>query len=90
MDDARLYSLCLDARLYGTTAGALGRGKLVFGNMLISNAVITIGKKKIKIGADVGDKEPDGPKLDLAPSKYKLVLQVAGKAGPERGRGGQG
>lgn len=56
-----------------------GQAKLVFGNMLKSNAVITVGKKKIKIGAGVGDKEPDGPKLDLAPGKYKLVLQVPGK-----------
>jgi len=56
-----------------------GQAKLVFGNMLKTSAVVTIGKQKVKIGAGVGEKAPDGPKLDLAPGKYKLVLQVSGK-----------
>lgn len=65
-----------------TKAGLLprpGQAKLVFGNMLKTNAVIVVNKKKIKIGAGVGDKAPDGPRLDLPPGKYKVVLQLPGK-----------
>ncbi len=56
-----------------------GQAKVMFGNTLTSSAVITVNKKKIKIGAGVGAKEPNGPSLDLPPGKYKIQLSVAGK-----------
>jgi hypothetical protein len=56
-----------------------GQAKVVFGNTLKSGVVISVNKKRIKLGADVGAKEPNGPKLDLAPGKYKIKLSVPGK-----------
>jgi catechol 2,3-dioxygenase-like lactoylglutathione lyase family enzyme len=56
-----------------------GQAKVMFGNILNSNVVITIHKKKIKVGAGVGGKEPNGPSLDLPPGKYKIQLSAPGK-----------
>jgi len=57
-----------------------GQSKLMFGNMLDKEAVIVIDKRSVKIGAGVGaSKEPNGPKLDLAPGKYRYTLRVAGQ-----------
>lgn len=57
-----------------------GHAKLLLGNMLDSDAVVTIGKKSIKVVAGVGAKAPDGPTMDLAPGKYKYALKTAGGA----------
>ena len=56
-----------------------GQAKVVFGNTLKSGVVITVNKKKIKLGAGVGAEKPDGPKLDLAPGKYKFLVSLPGK-----------
>src|SRR5690606_27666949 len=46
-----------------------GQAKLLFGNLTESEAVVTVHKKKIRIGAGVGAKNPDGPTIDLPPGK---------------------
>lgn len=56
-----------------------GRTRLLFGNMLEQEAVLTIGKHTVKVGAGLGAKKPDGPTLDLAPGKYTYTLRVPGQ-----------
>jgi catechol 2,3-dioxygenase-like lactoylglutathione lyase family enzyme len=56
-----------------------GQAKVVFGNTLKSSVVITVQKKRIKLGAEVGAEKPNGPKLDLPPGKYKFVVALPGK-----------
>jgi len=56
-----------------------GQAKVVFGNTLKSGVVITVNKKRIKLGANVGAEKPNGPKLDLAPGKYKFMVTLPGK-----------
>lgn len=55
-----------------------GQARLLFGNALGSEAVITINKKTIKIAAGAGSKGPDGPSLDLPPGQYTYSLKAAG------------
>jgi hypothetical protein len=56
-----------------------GQVKVLFGNMLGTEAIVTINNKTIKVGAGVGAKRPDGPTLDVPPGKYKYSLKVPGK-----------
>jgi hypothetical protein len=56
-----------------------GQVKVLFGNMLGTDAVVTINNKTIKVGAGVGAKAPDGPTLDIPPGKYKYSLKLPGK-----------
>jgi hypothetical protein len=56
-----------------------GQAKVVVGNMLKAPAVVTINERDIKIGPETGDREPNGPRLDLPPGKYKVRLRVRGK-----------
>ncbi len=56
-----------------------GQGKLVFGNVLDSEAEITVNKRTVKVGPGVGAKKPDGPMLDLAPGRYEVSFRSAGK-----------
>ncbi len=58
-----------------------GRTKLLIGNILDKEAVITIAGKTIKVPAGAGSKGPDGPTLDVAPGKYPYKLKGAGSAG---------
>ena len=52
--------------------------KLVIGNPMPMEAVVTINKQAIKVAAGVGAKAPDGPTLDLAPGKYKFSIKLPG------------
>ena len=52
---------------------------MLFGNILDTDATITIENKTIKVAAGVGAKRPDGPSLDLPPGKYSYSLKVPGK-----------
>ena len=56
-----------------------GQAKIMFGNTLGAEAVITINKQTIKIAAGAGSKAADGPKLDLPPGKYKIAVKMAGQ-----------
>jgi hypothetical protein len=56
-----------------------GQARVMFGNTLGAEAVITINKQNIKVAAGAGSKGPDGPKLDLAPGKYKISVKMAGQ-----------
>lgn len=56
-----------------------GQGRIIFGNMVQAEAVITINKQIVKVGAGVGQKKPDGPSLDLPPGKYKFSAKTAGQ-----------
>jgi hypothetical protein len=55
-----------------------GQAKLLFGNALGSEVVITINRKTIKIAAGAGKNGPDGPTLNLPPGKYTYSLKMAG------------
>jgi hypothetical protein len=56
-----------------------GQAKLLLGNVLGAEAVLTINKQTIKVAAGAGAKGPDGPKLDLPPGKYKIAFKIAGQ-----------
>lgn len=56
-----------------------GKTKLVFGNILEQDAVLTIDKTKVKIGAGLGGKKADGPTLEIAPGKHTYSLKVSGR-----------
>ena len=56
-----------------------GTTKLIMGSFIDQDAVITINKRSITVGAGVGKDAPNGPSLDLAPGKYRYTLKVAGK-----------
>jgi hypothetical protein len=56
-----------------------GKTKLIFGNFLERDAVLTIGKTQVKIPAGRGAEKPDGPTLDIAPGKHTYSLQVPGQ-----------
>ena len=53
-----------------------GQAKVMIGNMLKVPASITINKKTIKVGPEVGAKKPNGPSLDLPPGKYKVGVAL--------------
>jgi hypothetical protein len=65
-----------------------GQAKVLFGNMLPTDAVVTINKKTVKVAAGAGFKGPDGkppelvpgkdPILDLAPGKYAYSIKLTG------------
>lgn len=78
-----IVKLALRNRAGAQKAGVLpkvGKAKLLLGNVTEADAVVTIDKKSIKVGAGVGAKAPDGPTLDLTPGKYKYALKAAGAA----------
>lgn len=78
--DVTTVHLTLRKQADATKAGMLpkaGQSKLLFGNILPSEAVITINKQTVKVGAGVGAKGPDGPTLDLPPGKYKYSFKAA-------------
>jgi hypothetical protein len=56
-----------------------GQAKVIVGNTVKSPAVITIANKTIKVGPEVGAREPNGPSLDLPPGKYKATVRIGGK-----------
>lgn len=58
-----------------------GQAKLLFGNAMPSEAVITIEKQTVKIPPGAGTKGPDGPTLDIAPGKYKYSFKAGSMPG---------
>lgn len=73
--------LTLRKQADATKAGMLpkaGQSKLLFGNVREQEAVITINKQTVKVGAGVGSKGPNGPTLELPPGKYKYSFKAAG------------
>jgi hypothetical protein len=55
-----------------------GKAKLMLGNMLPADAVVTIKGKKIRVKAGAGAKGADGPRLDLPPGKYLVAVKIPG------------
>jgi hypothetical protein len=55
-----------------------GQVKLLLGNPMPAEAMVTINKQTIKVAAGIGAKAPDGPTLDLAPGKYKFSVKLPG------------
>jgi len=53
-----------------------GQAKLLFGNMLDADAVITVAGQTIKVAAGAGKNGPDGPTLDVPPGKYKVAIKI--------------
>lgn len=56
-----------------------GQTKLMFGNVLEKDIVLTIDKTKVKIAAGLGSKKPDGPMLEIAPGKHKYSVRLPGQ-----------
>jgi hypothetical protein len=56
-----------------------GQARIMFGNTAGGEAVVTVNKQTIKVGAGLGAKGPDGPKIDLPPGKYKFSVKLAGR-----------
>ncbi len=82
-DDETTVELSLRKQTEAQKAGMLpkeGQAKLLFGNMVPSEAVVTINKQTIKVAAGAGAKKPDGPVIDLPPGKYKYAIRIGGKA----------
>jgi hypothetical protein len=55
-----------------------GKGRIMLGSVLTSEAVVTISRQTIKLAPGAG-KTGGGPKLDLAPGKYRMSVTIAGK-----------
>ncbi len=53
-----------------------GQAKILFGNALNTEAVVTIEKQAVKIPPGAGTKGPDGPTLDMPPGKYKYSFKA--------------
>jgi len=95
-DDKTISELSQRKRAVAT-AGLLskpGQVKLMLGNKTDEEAVITVNEQTIRLAAHAGEKLansddaagelPDSQKLDLAPGKYKVTLEVAGSAAESR------
>ena len=81
-DDATVVQLSLRKPAEAKKAGIMpkpGQGKVLFGNMIEPDAVVTINRQTVKVGAGVGAKAPDGPSLDLPPGKYKFSFKIGNK-----------
>ncbi len=57
---------------------AAGKTKLLIGNVLDKEAVLTIDKKAVKVAAGKGAKGPDGPTLEVGAGKHTFSLSAAG------------
>jgi hypothetical protein len=56
-----------------------GTARVIMGNMIDRQAVVTINNRSITLGAGVGKDAPNGPSLDLPPGKYRYTLKVPGR-----------
>jgi hypothetical protein len=54
-----------------------GQAKVMLGNLFDQEAVITFNNRTIKVAAGVARTSPNGPKIDLAPGKYKYTFKLA-------------
>jgi hypothetical protein len=69
-----------------------GRVKLILGNTMDEEAVVTINEQTINLAARAGRdltdeverKSPDSQEIDLAPGKYKVTVKVASGASHNR------
>ncbi len=83
-DGETAVELALRKQAEAEKAGMLpkaGQARLLFGNMVTSEAVITINKQTIRVAAGAGAKKPDGPIIDLPPGKYKYAFKIGGRPG---------
>lgn len=81
-DGETASTLLVRKQVEATKAGMLpkaGNVKVLLGNMLESEASITIDKKTIKIAAGAGSKKPDGPTLEISPGKHTVSLKMPGQ-----------
>jgi hypothetical protein len=56
-----------------------GRGLVMLGNINSAAATVLFDRKPYKVEPGAGTKGPDGPKLDLAPGKYKYSIKLPGR-----------
>jgi hypothetical protein len=56
-----------------------GTARIIMGNMIERQAVVTINKRAVTLRAGVGKDGPDGPSLDLPPGTYRYTVQVPGR-----------
>jgi hypothetical protein len=81
-DGKTIVSLSLRKTAAAEKAGVLpkaGQVKLLLGNMMNEEAVITIDKQTIRVAAGAGRNSPDGPTVDLPPGKYKVTIKLASR-----------
>lgn len=56
-----------------------GLAKVMLGSIMDTETQVTIDKRTFKLVPNAGQKNPDGPALDLAPGTYKYTVKVPGK-----------
>lgn len=56
-----------------------GLAKVMLGSIMDTETSVTIDKRTFKLAPNAGQKNPDGPALDLAPGTYKYTVKVPGK-----------
>jgi hypothetical protein len=56
-----------------------GTARVIMGNMIDRQAVVTISNRTITLGAGVGKDAPTGPSLDLPPGRYRYTLKIPGR-----------
>jgi hypothetical protein len=56
-----------------------GMGLILIGSAVETEATVTIDRKTIKVAPGVGQKNTDGPRLDLRPGTYKASVKIAGQ-----------
>ena len=54
-------------------------GLILIGSAVETEATVTIDRKTIKVAPGVGQKNTDGPRLDLRPGTYKASVKIAGQ-----------
>lgn len=56
-----------------------GKGRIMLGSVLETEAVVTINRQTITVAPHTGENGGIGPRLDLPPGKYKISIKLPGK-----------
>jgi hypothetical protein len=82
-NDETTVSLVVRHPAEATKAGilpALGKVRLLFGNMGDAEVSVSVNNKTIKVAPGVGGPQnPNGPTMELPPGAYKVTIKAAGK-----------
>lgn len=82
-NDETTVSLVVRHPAEATKAGilpALGKVRLLFGNMGDAEVSVSVNNKTIKVAPGVGGPQnPNGPTMELPPGAYRVTIKTAGK-----------
>ncbi|KAA0078022.1 hypothetical protein [Tardiphaga sp. P9-11] len=82
-NDETTVSLVVRHPAEATKAGilpALGKVRLLFGNMGDAEVSVSVNNKTIRVAPGVGGPQnPNGPTMELPPGAYKVTIKTAGK-----------